>query len=498
MKKILIIGGGVAGLTAGIYAQRYGFQSVIYEKHSITGGQCTGWNRKGFHIDNCIHYLTGSAKGSLMNDVWRETGALGDDVELIRPESFGVYEFAGEKVSLYNDFERLQEELLRVSPEDRELILELIKDTKTFQAMEIPADKPMDMYSPIAMMKLGMKMKDVGMLLKKYGMISCKEYASRFKSRALQQTFATMMPEYYSAQALIFTLSTVAGGNGDIPKGGSLAMAMRMQKKYQELGGHVITGALVEEILVQGKQAVGIRLADGTTVEGDYVIAAGDVHYTLHTLLNNKFPDKAFESRWQEEEQRQGSYPIPSSAHVTFAVDADLKDYPVAMAFASEEYQVGVSKFDSLGIRNYAYEPGFAPEGKSVINTFISQYDRDYEWWEKLYQDKNAYETYKQKLAQDILQRMEQHFPELAGKLSVIDVYTPVTYHNYCNAYHGAWMSFVMTPGSKSLMHNGKIKGLGNCFLAGMWLQPPGGLPVAAVTGKYAVQRICRCEGMKV
>ena len=33
-KKIIIIGGGISGLTAGIYAQKAGFSSEIYERHT--------------------------------------------------------------------------------------------------------------------------------------------------------------------------------------------------------------------------------------------------------------------------------------------------------------------------------------------------------------------------------------------------------------------------------------------------------------------------------
>ena len=101
-------------------------------------------------------------------------------------------------------------------------------------------------------------------------------------------------------------------------------------------------------------------------------------------------------------------------------------------------------------------------------------------------------------MAQEIQKRIEKRFPEWVGKLTLLDTYTPMTYKRYCNSYHGSWMSFVMVPGAKQMMHNGKIKELGNCFLAGMWLQPPGGTPVAAVTGKYAVQRICKLEKIKL
>lgn len=58
-KKLAIIGGGVSGLTAGIYAQMSGMESTVYEQHSIAGGELTGWERQGCHIDNCVHWLVG-------------------------------------------------------------------------------------------------------------------------------------------------------------------------------------------------------------------------------------------------------------------------------------------------------------------------------------------------------------------------------------------------------------------------------------------------------
>ena len=60
-KKIAIIGGGVAGLCAGIYGQRAGYETIVYEKNSIPGGSLSGWYRNGYAIDNCLHWLTGTA-----------------------------------------------------------------------------------------------------------------------------------------------------------------------------------------------------------------------------------------------------------------------------------------------------------------------------------------------------------------------------------------------------------------------------------------------------
>ena len=50
MKKIVIIGGGIGGLFAGIYALKAGYKAAIYEKNPVAGGECMGWNRKGCHM----------------------------------------------------------------------------------------------------------------------------------------------------------------------------------------------------------------------------------------------------------------------------------------------------------------------------------------------------------------------------------------------------------------------------------------------------------------
>ena len=50
MKKIIIIGGGLAGLAAGCYGQMNGFRTSIFEMHDKTGGLCTAWKRKGYDL----------------------------------------------------------------------------------------------------------------------------------------------------------------------------------------------------------------------------------------------------------------------------------------------------------------------------------------------------------------------------------------------------------------------------------------------------------------
>ena len=81
-KRVIIIGGGVSGLSAGVYAQKCGFDATILESHSISGGNCTSWKRKGYLFEGGMHWLGGSKKGSALNRLWRYTGALNDNVKI--------------------------------------------------------------------------------------------------------------------------------------------------------------------------------------------------------------------------------------------------------------------------------------------------------------------------------------------------------------------------------------------------------------------------------
>jgi phytoene dehydrogenase-like protein len=50
-KSIIIIGAGIAGLSAGCYGQMNGYRVRIFEQEAGPGGLCTSWQRKRFTIN---------------------------------------------------------------------------------------------------------------------------------------------------------------------------------------------------------------------------------------------------------------------------------------------------------------------------------------------------------------------------------------------------------------------------------------------------------------
>ncbi|MCJ7563286.1 MAG: NAD(P)/FAD-dependent oxidoreductase, partial [Candidatus Aminicenantes bacterium] len=75
-KSVIIIGAGVAGLSAGIYCRMNGYPTHIFEHHTVPGGVASYWKRKGFLIDGGIHFVMGHKPGTTLHEIYKELGIL--------------------------------------------------------------------------------------------------------------------------------------------------------------------------------------------------------------------------------------------------------------------------------------------------------------------------------------------------------------------------------------------------------------------------------------
>ena len=486
-EKVVIIGGGISGLSAGVYALMAGFEVEIYEKNAIPGGECIGWNRKGYHIDNCIHWLTGTRKDTEMYDVWKKTGALSDDTEYAKINEFYTSTYNGQSATLWNDLKRTERELISVAPEDEEEIHKFIQYVEYSKQCLFPARKPMEMWGVKDYIEMGKNMADFPKVMKEYGKISLEEYSKRFKSPLLQKMMCDYLPKSYSAYSFLVSYATMADGNGNIPIGASLQMSLRMEKRFKELGGKICYNMGAEKIIVENKQATGVKFEDGTFVSADYVIPTVDTHLLFGKLLSADYMPKELKAAYDSPKD----YPATSGFQVAFAVSEKFSRGETIF-IDMEPLYVGSRSFDRMYVKAYGYDPIFVKDGKQVIQTCITQVDEDYEYWKGL--SKEEYDNKKAELVQQVQERIENAFPELAGEMEFLDAWTPLTYERYCNAYHGSYMSFVTTPSGKQIKMKGKLKGIKNLYVAGQWTNSPGGLPVAAASGKFAVQRILKSQ----
>jgi DNA-binding CsgD family transcriptional regulator len=264
-KSITIIGAGLAGLSAGCYAQMNGYKTRIFQMHDKPGGLCTTWKRKGYAFDGSIHYMLGSRSGPY-HRFYEELGAVQDRRMVDHEELMRVEGSGGQVWTVYTDIDRLEQHMKDLSPADAELIKELCRTARLFLRFEIPVDKPMEWMGLLDMLKL-LKNMPATWAVGKYGGVSMQDYATRFKDPFLREVFPLMvedLPGMPMANVLVM-LASLHNKNNGWPIGGSLAFAEAIEKRYRGLGGKVQYRARVEKVLVEADQAVAFHAQGDTT-----------------------------------------------------------------------------------------------------------------------------------------------------------------------------------------------------------------------------------------
>lgn len=474
-KKVIIIGAGVSGLSLGIFAQKYGFKTVIYEKNKFAGGNLTGWCRQGCYIDNCIHWLNGSKDGTQLNKLWKELGGIDDETVFHQSEYFYVSELGKKCVGLGQDLEKTRSEMLKVSPQDEKQINKFINCVNS--CIKLMEEKPLKKLSALFSM------------LKSYGRKTLGEVSKLFISPLLQRLMCDYILPEYSIYVLIFAYASFVRGDGKVLVDGSKSMADKMIEKYLNLGGEIRYEEEVKQIVTKLDSATGIILKDNKYEEADYVVSATDTFITFNKLLPSKLMPKSLAKTYN----KRKIYPIISSFHIAYKVNrpCDLPQFDT-LVIETKSIKIGKSYYNRIMLRSYEYGEGFTQDNSFVMQVFLLQRERDFDYFSSL--KKEEYENEKKRIVKEITEEIIKKFPSLQKNLVYLDCWTPLTYTKYFNAYKGSYMTFGITKNIRinKIKHRvGKFK---NLFLATQWQSLFGGLPNAAENGKKCAELIVRNE----
>ena len=482
MKKIVVIGAGISGLSAAIFAQRNGFEVTLCEQHSAAGGMCTSWKRKGYLFEGAVHWLTGSSPKTEIHQLWRDTGALDDNVKVINNDVFYSVEHDGKFVNLYRDLDKTVKHLAAISPNDKKQLKRLVSDVKAFSCMEMPVydikgvkaqnPKHMNFSSLVKMFPAFPKM---GRLTK----MSCGDYADQFEHPAIRRLFRVLTDEY-SALSFVATLSSLYTGDGGYPEGGSLAMIDRMVKTFKDLGGNLMLKTRVKKVNIENGTVTGVAL-ENETLAADAVIVTQETIAAVNQLF-----DIPLNEEWLED-IRKNTKPAVCT-FIGIGIKSEISESPVPAWILDEPFIHAGKSEPEIFFYNYTKYKGYAPEGCTSLTTaFMGD---TYNFWKKA-KDEGWYEEEKRSLAEKISEIICKRFPQAEGKIEVIDIATPLTFERYTGAYHGSWMS-ITGPGDKMKSFPGDCKNIKGLYFAGHRLMSPGGLPVAVFSGRQAAQMVCR------
>lgn len=487
-RKVVIIGAGIAGLSAGCYAQMNGYDSEIFELHDIPGGLCTAWERKGYVIDGCIHYLFGSGEGQPFNQMWQELGAVQGREMIDHDELMRVIGADGRTFVAYCDPDRLEAHLHELSPADAPLSSAFAAGVRQFRRFDMSAlqSKPRRIMSPADWAHfLGAVLPYTGAMAR-WGRLSAARFADRFHDPLLRAGWKLVFGwEEIPLMVGMFLLAYMANRNAAFPAGGSLAFAGAIARRYEALGGKLHYKADVERILVEGNRAVGLRLYDDSIHLADAVISTADGRDTLFSMLGEEYLGPGLKRLYN------GSLPLHSQVQVSWGVARDMSAEPHWATYLLEKPElIGGLERTALGVKHYAFDPSLAPEGKAVVEVML---ESTYDYWQRIY-GRRLYDTEQRQVCDQVTAHLERIYPGIRNQIEVSDVATPLSYERYTGNWLGSTCGWLLTDRTMVKMIAGlpkKLRALQNFYMAGQWVEPGGSVPVVAMSGRNAIQLLC-------
>jgi phytoene dehydrogenase-like protein len=488
-KSMAIIGAGMGGLAAGIYGQANGYDTEIFELHSVPGGQCCAWKRKGYTFDGCIHHLFGCSPATKLNSLWRELGAMPRELAPTR-ECVSVANPQGKSFLDYWDLEELEHHLKELSPGDAAVVDDYIKGIKAFSRSDLWGEMMMGSVADLAKALPGI------LSAARWFRPDMRRYAERFNDAFLARAFRLLEYSIPEIPLMLHLSKHAYGLQGDIawPVGGSLEFAKSMEQRYLELGGVVHYKSRAERILTSGNRAVGVRLEDGSEHRADMVVSNADGRRTILDMLEGRYISERIRG-WCAEDDAE----TPWAVHVFLGVDRDLSCEPSALVMLLDQpVTIAGHTADSLEMQIFDSDMGMAPQGKGVIKVELVS---SYPYWKRLAEDRHRYDEEKEKVADTVISILERElFPGIRQQVEAIDVPTLLTWERYMGGTHG----FQNMPVKKQNFYAAflgryfsTLPGLENFYMVGVWATMGGALFFNAISGRKLVNHLCKQDGKR-
>jgi phytoene desaturase len=283
-RKIIIIGSGFGGLSAGIRLAATGHQVIMLEKRDKPGGRAYVYQSQGYTFDSGPTVITAPF---MFDEIWKAAGRRREDYFELRPCSpfYRIFNHEGRYLEYGDDEQALLEQIRSWSPRDVAGYQKFMSTTHAIfkKGFVELADQPFLHFSD--MLRVAPDL----MRLQSY--LSTYQYVSRFIKHDFLRRCFSFHPLFIggnpfdssSIYAMVHYLEREWGVHYAV--GGTGAIVAAMARLFKELGGRLELNAEVAEILVEKRRAVGVRMADGSERRADTIVSNADSAYTYQNLI---------------------------------------------------------------------------------------------------------------------------------------------------------------------------------------------------------------------
>lgn len=473
----IVIGSGMGGMTTAAMLSKLGHRVLVLEQHYVPGGFTHAFRRKGYVWDVGVHAIgevsDKSMPGRLLKRLtddrlkWASLGAIYEKFRF--PD--------GVEIDFPDTPKQFRANLLAAFPDEQEAIdgyLDAVKRIgREMKGYYLSRTLPGWMV-PAARMLMA---RPAEKSLARYTADVINELTD---DERLKAVFAAQWGYYgsppsrssFAMQALV--VRHFAYG-GYYPVGGSQKIAEDLLKTVADAGGWTRIKADVEEILVEGGKAVGVRLKGGEEIRASRVVSAAGVRSTVERLL----PQQYRSTDWSE--AIRDLAPAPAHVCLYIGFQGDIASAGVGShnlwlynTWDVEQEVWDISDPDNLtdapilycsfpSLKDPEHDPGPKQRHTGEVVTFVD-WKAFEDWqgsdWRKRGED---YESLKQKITDALLKQLTEAVPGLADKIDYVELSSPLSTDHFCRPVHGSIYGLEPTPERFStpwLRPRSPIKGL--------------------------------------
>lgn len=300
---VVVVGGGVNGLTAAALLAKAGRKPVVLERRDTVGGcAITEEFHPGFKGSTVAH-LAGPFRAELVKDLGLAVEFLAAEPRLWAPAS------DGRSLSLFGDPVKTAAEIARFSAKDAAAwpefaaclgrISAVLGKVLTMTPPDIDEPKVSDVW-PLLGLGFGFRglgRKDATRVLR-WGPMAVADFVGEwFETELLRAALAgrgiwgALAGPWSAGTTTQFLLQTAqasgnAAGSAVLVKGGLGALTGALAESAKRHGATLRTGAAVERFSVKDGRVTGVVLADGEVIEAGAVVSALDPQRTFLSLLD--------------------------------------------------------------------------------------------------------------------------------------------------------------------------------------------------------------------
>lgn len=473
-RSALIVGAGPGGLAAALLLAKAGLDVHVVERMPRVGGRTSALEAQGFRFDlGPTFFLYPRVLERIFKLVGRD---LRSEIPMVRLDpQYRIAFGGGGRLDCTPDLARLEAEVAKISPGDAPNVRRFLTDNRAKMEQFRPClERPFSGWTDLVrwqLIKLFPTLRPWASLDAELGRYFADERVRLAFS--FQSKYLGMSP--FNCPSLFSILSFLEYEYGVWhPTGGCSAVSDGMARVARELGVRISLNEDVQEVLFDGRTAVGVRTRTGEH-RADALVINADFAHAMTKLVPNRLRRK-----WTDAKLEKKTFSC-SAFMMYLGIEGRYDDVPHHTIHTSADYVTNLADIEqrhvlsddpSFYVQNATpTDPGLAPPGMSTLYVLapVTHQHPNVDWQ----RDAPAFRA-------KLLKQLEK--VGLAGadrRIRFERIVTPADWESQYNVYRGATFNLAHTWGQMlHLRPRNRFDELGGVYLVGGGTHPGSGLPV--------------------